>query len=61
MPANVFTEVLRKHSPMKIKYIRANQSGFMNKNLRRTIMRRSWLRNIFPKEKTEKSQKAYNT
>ena len=26
-----FTEVLIKHVPMKIKYIRANQSGFMTK------------------------------
>ena len=53
-----FAEVLRKYSSMKIKYIRANQSGFMNKNLRRTIMRKSWLHNMFLKEKTEKSRKA---
>ena len=42
------------------KYIRANQSGFMNKNLRKAMMERSRLRNIFLKKKTKESKKSYN-
>ena len=43
------------------KYIRANQSGFMNKNLRKAMMERSRLRNIFLKKETKESKKSYNT
>ena len=51
---NIFTEVLGKHAPKKNKYIKANQSGFVNKNLEKTIMRGSKRRNIFIKEKAER-------
>ena len=58
---NIKIQVLRKHIPMKNKYIRANQRGFRNENLRKIILKRSRLRNIFLKLKTEKSTKVYNT
>ena len=37
--------ILNKHTPMKTKYIRANNSPFMNKELSKAIMVRSRLRN----------------
>ena len=55
----IFTKVLRKDATMKNNCIRAKLSGFMNKNLRKAMMRRSRLRNIVFNEKTEKSIKAY--
>ena len=51
---NIFIEVLVKYAPMKIKYIRANQSN-TNKHLKKPITKRSRLHNIFLKEKTENS------
>ena len=45
-------KVLNKHAPIKQKYIRANNSNFMNKDLRKAIMCRSRLRNAFLKEKS---------
>lgn len=45
---NIFTKVLRKvHKPIKNKYIKKNQGGFINRNLRKAIMRRSRLCNFF--------------
>ena len=51
--------VLNKHAPLKTKYIRANNSPFMNKMLATAIMVRSRLRNNFLKLKTEESREAY--
>ena len=55
-------EVLNKHSPMKKKYLRANQGEFMTKGLNKVIMIRSRLRKVYRKEegtdpKTSKFQK----
>ena len=36
-------KTLNKHAPMKIKYIRANNSPFMNNDLSKAIMVRSRL------------------
>ena len=52
---NTFLSVLDKHAPMKRKYIRANNSTFMTKELRAAIMQRSKLRKIFLKERTNDS------
>ena len=41
--------VLNQHAPLKKKYIRANNSHFMNKKLSKAIMTRSRLRNKFLK------------
>ena len=50
---------LNNHAPMKIKYIRANNSPFMNNELSRAIMVRSRLRNKYLKLKTIESRDAY--
>ena len=46
---------------MKMKYIRANNSPFMNNDLSKAIMVRSRLRNKFLKLKTNESREAYQT
>ena len=44
-----FIELLNLHAPMKEKYMRANNSHFMNKSLHKAVMTRSRLRNKFLK------------
>ena len=56
---NTYLSVLNKHAPCKQKLIRANESPFMNKHLKKSIMSRSRLRNKFLKEKTEENRKNY--
>ena len=60
---NIFIEILNKHAPMKKKYLRANQKRFMTKDLHKTIMKRSRLRNkflrvgqIFPEKNTKSKE-----
>ena len=50
-----FLIVLDKHAPMKKKYLRANHANFITKQLRKAIMRRSKLRNDFPKDRNDAS------
>ena len=57
---NEFLSVLKKHAPIKYKYIRANNSSYMTKSLRKEIMLHSRLRNKFLKTKTEESKQLYN-
>ena len=52
-------EILNKHVPTKIKYLRSNQGKFMTKGLHKAIMKRSRLRNKFLSDRTETSQKEY--
>ena len=40
-----FLKVLNKHAPIKTKYLRANHSTFVTKELSKAIMLRSKLRN----------------
>ena len=47
-----FLKVLDKHVPRKQKYIRANNSNYITKALRKEIMHRSRLRNKFLNERT---------
>ena len=49
-----------KHAPLKKRYVRANQSPFMNKKLSKKIMKRSRLRNKFLNTKSDIDRKAYN-
>ena len=56
----IFIETLNKHVRIKKKYIRANHANFVTKGLRKAIMLRSRLWNIFLKEKSLESKKAYN-
>ena len=53
---NIFIEILNKHAPMKIKYLRANHEKFMTKGLHKAIMKRSRLRNKFLRDRTETSR-----
>ena len=57
----LFMFTLNKHAPMKTKYIRVNNSPFMNYDLSKAIMVRSRLRNKFIKLKTNESREAYKT
>ena len=56
---------LNKHAPLKRKYLRANHSKFITKELSKAIMQRSKLRNFFLKvrsdEKRIKYKKQINT
>ena len=56
----IFLKSLEAHAPMRKRYIRANNSPFVNKELRKAIMVRSRLLNKFLKSKTEDSKMAYN-
>ena len=49
-----------KHAPLKKRYVRANQSPFMNKKMSKEIMKRSRLRNKFLNIKSDTDRKAYN-
>ena len=51
--------ILNKHAPQKKKYVRGNQSPFMNKTLSKAIMQRSKLRNLFLKKRTEENRNNY--
>ena len=57
---NIFIEILIKHASMKKKYLRANQGEFMSKELNRTIITPSRLRDKYLKEKRADSKIAYD-
>ena len=52
-------ETLNKHAPLKKRYIRANNSSFMNEDICKAIMVRTRLRNKFLKLKTDDAWNAY--
>ena len=56
----IFIEILDKFAPSKKKYIRANHSKFVSKELRKAIMLRSKLRNQFLKTKSQELKVKYN-
>ena len=49
--------IFNRHVPIKKKYIRANEAPFMSKELHKAIMKRSRLRNIFLKHRTDTNKK----
>ena len=53
---NSFLKVLNKHGPIKTKYLRASHSPFVTKELSKTIMLRSKLRNQYLKCKSEEAR-----
>ena len=55
----IFMKILDKFTPLKKKYIRANQSNFVTKELSKAIMLRSKLRNQFLKTKSQESKMKY--
>ena len=56
---DVCKEALNMYAPLKKKYIRGNNSPFMNRILSKEIMKRSILRNLFSKSKSEADKKNY--
>ena len=48
-----------EQAPQKKKYVRGNQSSFMNKTLSKVIMEESKLRNIFLKNTTKDNRNNY--
>ena len=52
---NIFIEILNKHVPMKIKYLRANHGKFMTKGLHKAIGKSSRRRNKFLRDRAETS------
>ena len=52
-------EVPNKEAPNKKKFIMANEAPFMNKKLKKAIMIRSRLRNIFLKHSANEKQKKF--
>ena len=57
---NVCIRALDVCAPRKTKYVRANNSPFMNKNISKAIMTRSRLRNKFLRNRTPENRIAYN-
>ena len=55
----IVDNILLRHLPLKYRYVRANDCPFMNKELRKTVMLRSKLRNRFKKHETESAKVAY--
>ena len=53
--------IFNKHAPIKRKYIRANESPFMTKDLHKAIMKRSKLRNDFLKSRNLSDRKYYTS
>ena len=56
---SILCEVLDKHAPMKKKIMRANNSPFMTKLLRKKIMNRSRCKNAYFKNKTVENWEKY--
>ena len=56
---NIIRDVLDKHAPLKKKYLRANNSPFMTKQLRKMIMNRSRCKNAYFKNKTVENWENY--
>ena len=57
---NTLCDVLNKHAPLKKKYLRANDSPFMTKHLRKMIMNRSRYKNAYIKNKTVDNWERYS-
>ena len=56
---SIFETVLNMHAPMKSKLIRGNEKPHMNKELKKAIMIRSRLRNIYNQSKKDSDLDAY--
>ena len=56
---NICNTVLDKHLPKKKKYVRGNQSSFMNKTLSKAVMLRTLLRNKFLKNRSNENKTNY--
>ena len=52
-------DIMSKHAPHKTKFIRGNNQAHVTKELRKEILTRSRLKNIYNKSKSEKDYTAY--
>ena len=50
-----FLNVLNKHAPLKKKRLRANHTSYVPKSMRKAIMRRSYLENVYLKKKQKRT------
>ena len=55
-----FMELLNKVAPLKTKFLRANHSKFVTKDLSKAIMLRTKLRNQFLKNRNLEARTKYN-
>ena len=64
IPFDIFmttcTKTLDKAAPVKQKYVRSNQSPFLNKQILKAIMNRARLRNTFLRTRSAEDRFAYN-
>ena len=58
--SEIFLSILDKYTPKKQKFIRANNSNFVTKNLRKAIMKRSKFRNKYLRERTNEAESLYD-
>ena len=58
---NIYLNVLDKHAPCKTKVIRANEAPFMNKELKKSIMTHSRLRNRYLKSLSVLNRNVYKS
>ena len=56
----IIVSLLNIYAPLKKIYLRANHASFVTKELRKAIMLRTRLRNIYLKQRTETTKVAYN-
>ena len=54
-----FLKILNRHAPFKNKMLRANHAPYMFKGLKKAIMKRSCLENIYFKKQDNHSLRAY--
>ena len=56
----IIVSLLNVYASLKKKYLRANHASFVTNELRKAIMLRTRLRNIYLKQRTETTKVAYN-
>ena len=58
---SAFTNLLNEHAPLKTKILRFDNKTFITKELRKKIMKRSKLNNLFNKNKNQENWCKYKT
>ena len=56
----IIVSLLNVYAPLKKKYLRANHASFVTKELRKVIMKRTRLKNIYLKQRTEATKVAHS-
>ena len=55
----MFLRILNPHAPLKSKLLHANHASYISKPLRKAIMKRSYLENLYFKKRKEHSLRNY--